>query len=78
MVPQVTELQGVCTSERRWGEQCRQEVSRLTAQLREKTELVGQYEVALREVAGSRGEGGGGEEVKGKRDALERLVAVSV
>ena len=41
-------------------------------------ELVGQYEGALRELAGRRGEGGGGEEVKGKGDALERLVAVSV
>ena len=68
----------MCTSERRRGEQCRQEVSRLTAQLREKTELVGQYEVALRELAGRKGEDGGGEEVKGKRDALDRLVAVSM
>ena len=60
------------------GEQCRQEVSRLTAQLREKTELVGQYEVALRELVGRKGEDGGGEEVKGKRDALDRLVTVSM
>ena len=74
----MTDLQGVCASERRRGEQCRQEVSRLSAQLRKKTELVGQYEGALRELAGRRGEGGGGEEVKGKGDALERLVAVSV
>ena len=69
----------MCASERRRGEQCRQEVSRLTAQLRKKTELVGQYEGALRELAGRRGEGGGGgEEVKVKGDALERLAAVSV
>ena len=68
----------MCTSERSRGEQCCQEVSRLTAQLREKTELVGQYEVALRELAGRKGEDGSGEEVKGKRDALDRLVAVSM
>ena len=43
-------------------------------------ELVGQYEGALRELAGRRGEGEGGQEVKVKvkGDALERLAAVSV
>jgi len=48
-------------------------------QLREKGELVEQYEEALKELVGRRRGGGEGEEEEGetKKNALERLVAVS-
>ena len=54
-------------------------MSRLTTQLREKGELVEQYEEALKELAGRRRGGGEGEEEEGgtKKNALERLLAVS-